>query len=140
MSVYLALQPVKQHTRVVMEISATLSDETILCELGERISRIRLEKNLRQIDLAHEAGVSRNTIARLESGEVATQLVNLLRVCRVLGQLERFETLLPEAKVGPVEALTFERRGRQRAMSPERKARSTSALTAAKPWVWGDGQ
>jgi transcriptional regulator with XRE-family HTH domain len=123
-----------------MEISVLLSDQLILAELGERILRIRLQKNLRQIDLANEAGVSRSTVARLESGEVATQLVSLLRVCRVLGVLERFETLLPEAKVGPIEAMKFEKSGRQRAMSPARRARETSARSAGKPWVWGDGR
>lgn len=123
-----------------MKISSLLADQAILAELGERILRIRLEKNLRQIDLANEAGVSRNTVARLESGEVATQLVSFLRVCRVLGVLDRFETLLPEATVGPIEALKFAKKGRQRAMSPERKARNTEALAAGKPWVWGDGQ
>ncbi len=122
-----------------MEIGPLLTDTSILLELGKRITRIRLEKNLRQTDLAHEAGVSRNTIARLESGEVATQLVNFLRVCRALGVLDRLETLLPEAKVGPVEALTFDKKGRQRAMSPERKNRNNTA-PAAKPWVWGDAQ
>jgi transcriptional regulator with XRE-family HTH domain len=123
-----------------MEISPLLSDQSILAELGLRVQRIRLEKNLRQIDLANEAGVSKSTVARLESGEAAVQLVSFLRVLRVLGALDRFEMLLPEARVGPIEALKFEKKGRQRAMSPERKASKNVALSTGKPWVWGDGQ
>jgi hypothetical protein len=76
--------------------------------------------------------VSKRTVERLESGEVATQLSGFLRVCRALGLLERFELLLPEPVPGPMEQL--KRQGRKRQRATGKKA----ATDAAKPWTWGD--
>ena len=53
-------------------------------EMGGRLARVRLERNLTQIQLAEQAGVSKSTVERLESGAVATQLSGFIRVCRVL--------------------------------------------------------
>ena len=55
-----------------MKIETAFSDQAILQELGARIANTRLERNLTQADLAKEAGVSKRTVERLESGEVAT--------------------------------------------------------------------
>ena len=57
-----------------MKISNQVVDEVILRELGERLARVRLERNLTQAGLAEQAGVSKRTVERLESGGV-TQLV-----------------------------------------------------------------
>lgn len=53
--------------------------------IGGRLTRIRLERNLTQVQLAVEAGIAKSTVQRLEAGAVATQLSGLIRVCRVLG-------------------------------------------------------
>ena len=112
-----------------MRIDITLTDQAILGELGRRLAASRLERNLTQLQLAQEAGVSRCTLQRLESGEVATQLSGLLRVCRALGLLERFDMLLPEAVASPMVRLKQKGRERQRA---KRKK-----VDAAPPkWTW----
>ena len=116
-----------------MKIQSELSDESILEELGGRLSRARLGRNLTQAALAEQAGVAKRTIERLESGEVATQLSGFLRVCRTLGLLERFDALVPEAAPSPMEQL--KRQGRKRQRAAGRKA----AAGEAKPWTWGDG-
>jgi transcriptional regulator with XRE-family HTH domain len=90
-----------------------------------------LEKNLSQIQLAQEAGVSRCTLQRLESGEVATQLSGLLRVCRALGLLERFDTLLPEVVAGPMARLKQKGRERQR-------AKRKKVTASPRKWTWGE--
>ena len=51
-----------------------MSDETLLKELGQRIARLRLERNLSQAQLAEQAGISKRTLERLEAGAAATQL------------------------------------------------------------------
>jgi len=86
-----------------------------------------------QIELAEEAGVSKSTLQRLESGEVATQLSGFVRVCRALGLLERFETLLPQAVPGPMARL------KQRGKIRQRAGRQKSADAASKKWTWGEG-
>jgi transcriptional regulator with XRE-family HTH domain len=90
-----------------------------------------LEKNLSQIQLAQEAGVSRCTLQRLESGEVATQFSGFLRVCRALDLLERFDTLLPEALPGPMARLKQKGRERQR-------AKRKKVAAAPENWTWGE--
>ena len=120
------------HFRCVVKIVKTLTDEAILRELGSRLAAARLDRNLTQIQLAEEAGVSKSTLQRLESGEVATQLSGFLRVCRVLDLLERFEALLPEPTLSPIAQLKQQgRRRRQRA----KRSKESSAM--AKQWTWG---
>ena len=72
------------------------------------------------------------TIQRLELGVAATQLSGFLRVCRVLGLLERLETFLPMAGPGPMAQLQARGRMRQRV-----RARKT-ALTKPSAWKWGE--
>ena len=117
-----------------MRISKQLSDGAILGELGHRLASARLASNLTQAALAGEAGVSKRTIERLESGEVASRLSALVRACRVLGLMERLDALVPLAAPGPVEQLKLAGRTRQRASKP----RPATPRRATK-WTWGDG-
>jgi transcriptional regulator with XRE-family HTH domain len=57
-----------------MKITKQTTDDAVLAELGTRLARIRLERNLPQGQLAKQAGVSKRTVERLEAGTVATQL------------------------------------------------------------------
>ena len=116
-----------------MKIENSLSDQTVLVEIGARLAQKRLAQNLTQSQLAREAGISQRTVRRLESGEVATQLTALLRVCRVLGLIERFEELVPEILPSPMAQLKLGRRKRQRAST----ARTVSPPPQS-PWTWGD--
>jgi transcriptional regulator with XRE-family HTH domain len=104
----------------------------VLAELGGRLARIRLERNLTQAQLAEQAGVSKRTVERLEAGAVATQLSGFIRVCRVLGVLERLDTLVPEPMPSPVEQLKL--RGRQR----RRASTVNTVKSSSKKWQWGD--
>jgi len=115
-----------------MKISAQLTDEAVLQELGGRLAGVRIEHNLTQAALAEQAGVSKRTIERLESGEVATQLSGFLRVCRALGLLERFETLIPESVPGPMAQLKQAGRKRQRATGKR------AATAKSGKWTWGE--
>ncbi len=73
--------------------------------MGERLAKIRLDRNLTQAQLATQAGVSKRTVERLEAGAVATQLSGFIRVCRVLDLIERFDLLVPEPVPSPVAQL-----------------------------------
>ena len=115
-----------------MNISTQLTDEALLKELGGRLAGARIEHNLTQAALAEQAGVSKRTVERLESGEVATRLSGFLRVCRAFGLLERFETLLPEPVPGPMAQLKQAGRKRQRATGKK------SAPGGFKKWTWGE--
>ena len=141
-----------------MKIDKNLADDALLRELGGRLTSARLSLNLTQAALAEEAGISKRTLERLESGEVATQLSSFLRVCRVLGLVERFESLVPAATPSPMAQLKLAGKQRQRAKGrrgtasnmtgdlagQERAAYALSddvdaqAKTGAKKWTWAD--
>lgn len=114
-------------------METTLTDESLLKRLGERLARLRLSKNLTQQQLAEQAGLGLRTVQRLELGEAATQLSSFVRVCRVLGLVENFNALVPVQPISPMAQLKLQGRQRQR-------ARSTK-LIAAEPkakWTWGE--
>ena len=115
-----------------MRIDENSTDQTILKEIGERISTIRLNQNLTQADLAEEAGVSKRTVERLEAGD-SVQITNLIRLLRSLGLQRRLEILFPEPVVSPIAQLKLHGKKRRRASS---KGQQRSA-TGAK-WKWGD--
>lgn len=52
-------------------------------ELGKRIKDIRINKSMTQKNLAHDAGVSYNTVIRFENGE-GVNVENLIKIMRVL--------------------------------------------------------
>lgn len=115
-----------------MKIDSSITDEQVLKLLGERLLGVRLGRNLTQGELAAQAGVSKRTVERLESGEVAIQLSSFVRVCRALGLLERFEMLIPEPAPSPMAQLKRQGKPRQRATGEK------AASDNAEPWTWDE--
>jgi transcriptional regulator with XRE-family HTH domain len=115
-----------------MKITKQATDDAVLAELGGRLARIRVERNLTQAQLAEQAGISKRTVERLESGAVATQLSGFIRVCRVLDVLDRFDILIAEPVASPVAQLKLRGKQRQRAYTSKTKR------PAAKKWQWGN--
>lgn len=115
-----------------MKAASYLTDESLLKLLGGRLARLRLTKNLTQQQLAEQAGLGVRTVQRLELGEAATQLSGFVRVCRVLGLVERFEMLIPEEVASPMAQLKQQGRKRRRA-SGERAVEGNP-----KKWTWGE--
>lgn len=115
-----------------MRIGNQITDEELLRLVGARIASQRVAANLTQEQLAEQAGLGLRTVQRLELGAAATQLSGFLRICRVLGLLERLETFLPAAGPGPMAQLQTSGRTRQRV-----RARKT-AVTKASTWKWGE--
>jgi len=115
-----------------MKITKRATDGAILVELGGRLARIRLDRNLTQAKLATQAGVSKRTVERLEAGTVGTQLSGFIRVCRVLNLIQGFDLLLPEPVPSPVEQLKMAGRKRRRASAAK------PVKSSATKWQWGD--
>jgi len=114
-----------------MKIINTLTDETILAEIGERITRRRLDFHLTQAVLAREAGIAKRTLERVEAGETA-QLTTIIRIFRVLDLLPKLDQMLPESKPGPIEVMTRKGKVRKRASSKSRGPAKEGS------WTWGD--
>jgi transcriptional regulator with XRE-family HTH domain len=114
--------------------SQSFSADAELRQLGSRLAELRLALNLTQAELAEQAGVSKRTIERLESGATASQLSTFLRVCRVLGLQDRLKQLLPAPVASPVAQLKQQRQTRKRASSPTES--SVPDEEAPKHWIW----
>ncbi len=78
-----------------MDISKQYTDLAILSEIGERVSRCRLDRNLTQAKLAAAADVSKRTIERMESGE-SVQLTSFVQILRALDLVDHLEALMPK--------------------------------------------
>ena len=111
-----------------------LTDEQVISELGSRLARARLNRNISQESLAAEAGITRKTLSSLENGsnfDVST----LVRLLRVLGLLDNLGTLVPEDLPSPVALARFKGKTRRRAGSP-RAPRESSAPA----FKWGEDE
>lgn len=115
-----------------MKIASNITDEALLKLIGERLARLRLAKNLTQGQLAEQAGLGLRTVQRLELGAAATQLSGFVRICRVLGLVERFDAFIPEEAASPIAQL--QQQGRQRRRATGKKA----AEGTPKKWTWGE--
>ncbi len=115
-----------------MKITAQSTDEAVLAYLGERLARCRLNRNRTQSEVAAEAGVSKRTVERLETGHSA-QLSSLIRVLRALGLLGNLDRLVPEPLPSPMQQLELQGRIRERASKPRAAPQAED-----RKWTWGD--
>ncbi len=115
-----------------MDILDTQTDEAILSEIGNRISRRRLAQQLTQAELAEQAGIAKRTLERVEAGLTA-QFSTIIRIFRVLGLLPRLDQLLAEPSLRPLEAAARKGKARQRAPGRGKSKKQ-------RPWSWDDAE
>lgn len=123
-------------------IFSNLNDDHILEEIGQRVARQRLNANVKQAELAYEAGVSRKTLSNLENGH-SVQLESLIRILRALNKLDQLNLLLPNPEVSPIALADLKGKTRQRASSPATDNTDANVLEAEKradgdqdTWHW----
>jgi len=117
-----------------MKISKTLADDAILAEIGERVTRRRLDLQLTQADVAEQAGVAKRTVERIEAGASA-QMSSIIRILRVLDLLPGLDRMIPEAGPRPMDLLKRKGKVRQRA---SRHRRPDQSGRPDKPWSWDE--
>ncbi len=79
-------------------------------ELGERVARLRLNKNMTQEELARQAGIGSATLKRIEHGSASTQLSNFISVLRVLGLDHNLQLLVPDVPPSPVQLASIQKK------------------------------
>lgn len=114
-----------------IDFSVATSDQ-IEAALCERLENIRLSRNITQIQLAKEAGVSPRTIGRLEKGQ-GVSVDTFIRVLTALGIQQNLEALLPDPTVRPVERVGIGGGERKR-------ARPGLHSDEGAMWSWGDSE
>lgn len=95
-------------------MAAGLSDQEILSEVGQRLRRERLNRNLTQSELAEAAGVALGSVKNLEAGSNSS-LVTLVKLMRALGVVSRLDSVVPEPELSPLQLVALRGMERQRA-------------------------
>lgn len=97
-----------------MKIRQTTRTPAILAELGDRLERLRLQRNQTLASLAADAGVGVATLQRLESGK-SVNFTTVIQVLRALDRLGDLDNVLPDVEISPFELSSSRSRPRQRA-------------------------
>jgi transcriptional regulator with XRE-family HTH domain len=92
--------------------------EELQSELGRRLQRLRLSRNLDQRTTAEKAGITRAALQNLEAGR-GSSVKTLVRTLKALNYLEGIEILAPEPTINPL-ALLKTKRLPQRARRPRK--------------------
>ena len=82
--------------------------EELQSELGRRLQRLRLSRNLDQRTVAEKAGITRAALQNLEAGR-GSSVKTLVRTLKALNYLEGIEILAPEPSINPLALLKTKR-------------------------------
>ncbi|MFC3880660.1 helix-turn-helix domain-containing protein [Algoriphagus namhaensis] len=102
-----------------------LSDSAILKQIGTFVKYHRMEQQRSQDQLATDAGISRSTLSLLERGE-KVNLITLIQVLRVLGQLHWLAEFEVQKTISPIEYIKLQKKY-------ERQRIRNSGLAADNP-------
>lgn len=104
----------------------TMTDSAIAAELGNRLEHLRLKRNMTQMELANEIGITAKSYRQLITG--GGKLENMIAALRALNCLEQLDNFLPETPPSPLEQLKW--RGKQRRRARPFKYPRTAEQTA----------
>ena len=108
-----------------------MTSRSLRTELGSRLARQRLARNVTQAALAETAGIGLRTLRRVEAGDPSS-FDSVMRVVIALGLEDALMTGIPALEVSPIERV--ESRGRER-----RRARPAKSRVSDESWSWSDG-
>lgn len=83
-----------------MDLYAQTND-AILRQIGSKLKELRIEKNMKQAELADASGVSVFTISSVENGKT-TSLLTIVQLLRALGHLDYLDSFFQEETVSPI--------------------------------------
>lgn len=83
-----------------------LPDDEIRLRIGNKVKRLRLRQDFSQMELAEQAQISVSTLKKIEKGEIS-YFDSLMRVLRVLGELDVFSPIIKEEEMSPNEYFEF---------------------------------
>ncbi len=122
----------------LMQLTDLHTDDAVLRELGQRLERLRLARNLSQEELGRSAGVSRATIIRVERGE-SVQLSTIVKLWRALDLLDEIDAAIPDRLDSPIAEVERESRHRERRRATARRLKEPSPpRDAGTAFRWGD--
>jgi transcriptional regulator with XRE-family HTH domain len=90
-----------------------MTNAGIAAELGSRIEQLRLSRNMTQMELSEEIGITPKSYRQLIAG--SGKLENVIAALRALNCLEQLDNFLPKPPPSPLEQLKLQGKQRQRA-------------------------
>jgi transcriptional regulator with XRE-family HTH domain len=109
----------------MMEYQLSMTTSEWEQRIGAEVRRLRVSRQLTQVDLAQRANVSISTIRYLEAGR-GSSLATLIRVARVLERTSWLSSFAPvEPSVSPLELLREQNRKASAKRSRVRKKADT---------------
>ncbi len=120
-----------------LNVTGSQTLEEMEADLGEKLKRLRLNKNWDQKTLAARAGVSVRALRNIEAGQGST-VKTMLSIVRALGRESWLDTVAPVATVNPL-TLTSRESARVRATSPAVKLNAAKRLLATAEQVEREG-
>ena len=107
-----------------------VTSQSLRAELGARLARQRLARNVTQQALAETAGIGLRTLRRIEAGEPSS-VDSVLRIALALGLADGLMSGIPEQAIRPIERVDSRRGERRRARPPKTRE-------PEEPWMWSE--
>ena len=77
------------------------TNAAIMRQIGSKLKELRIEKNMKQKELADAAGVSVFTISSIENGKT-TSLLTVIQLLRALEHLDYLDSFFQEEAMSPI--------------------------------------
>ena len=77
------------------------TNAAIMRQIGSKLKELRIEKNMKQKELADAAGVSVFTISSIENGKT-TSLLTVIQLLRALEHLDYLDSFFQEESISPI--------------------------------------
>jgi len=75
-----------------------VSDEDIIRDLAEKYEKIRIEKRLKDTEVAEKAGISRQLLSDFRNGKRSISLKSFIRLLRGIDELDSFQKNLKSSE------------------------------------------
>ena len=92
----------------------SLSDHEIIRQLGRRIRKMRLRKNISQEVFAEMSGIDRATLGKFENGSPVS-LLTFIQILRTMKILENLDQVIPAPEISPLQRVKLKGREPKRA-------------------------
>ena len=77
------------------------TNDAIMRQMGTKLKELRIEKNMKQSELADASGVSVFTISSVENGKT-TSLLTIVQLLRALEHLDYLDSFFQEETISPI--------------------------------------
>lgn len=101
------------------------TNAAIMRQIGSKLKELRIEKNMKQKELADAAGVSVFTISSIENGKT-TSLLTVIQLLRALEHLDYLDSFFQEESISPVAYAKLMKKNKKK----ERVKSSTSIINS----------